>query len=128
MYECPILENIGTMCSEMVEEKENQILVSVKQTIGYDINKEELVRALNYDRDQYQKGYEDGLNANRWILCDERLPEEEGWYLVTEVDNSYIDVNMRLWVKEGWIMPQSIDGKIKIVAWQPLPEPWKDGE
>lgn len=36
----------------------------VKAIQGYkiDINKEELIKALNYDRNQYSKGYKDGVN------------------------------------------------------------------
>lgn len=32
----------------------------VAQSIGVDVNKEELLKALAYDRDQYKKGYEAG--------------------------------------------------------------------
>ena len=38
---------------------ENEVMKSVKN-IGIDINKEELIEALEYDRDQYAKGYEAG--------------------------------------------------------------------
>lgn len=61
-----------------------------------------------------------------WIPVTDHLPDKEDWYLVTEVDNSFITVNMRLWVKEGWIVPKSIESKYKVLAWMPLPEPWKE--
>ena len=38
---------------------ENDVM-SVAQNIGIDIDKEELLKALAYDRDQYAKGYEAG--------------------------------------------------------------------
>lgn len=38
---------------------ENEILKAV-QRVGFDVNKEELTKALVYDRGQYDKGYKDG--------------------------------------------------------------------
>ena len=38
---------------------EGDILRAV-QKVGINVDKEELTRALQYDRDQYEKGYEDG--------------------------------------------------------------------
>jgi hypothetical protein len=46
----------------MAEERENAIMVKISETIGTDVDKEELIKALNYDRNQYQKGYLDGKN------------------------------------------------------------------
>ena len=37
--------------------------VSVCQSYGFNVNKEELKKALEYDRDQYNKGYEAGYMA-----------------------------------------------------------------
>ena len=34
-------------------------MLTVIHNLGIDVDKEELVRALKYDREQYQKGYED---------------------------------------------------------------------
>lgn len=31
------------------------------QSVGFDINKEELTKALKYDRNQYEKGYADAI-------------------------------------------------------------------
>ena len=60
---------------------ENEVLKAV-WNIGVDVNKEELLKALKYDRDQYNEGYQDGLNADKWIPCSERLPEESVEVLV----------------------------------------------
>ena len=32
------------------------------QRYGFDVDKEELAKALNYDRNQYEKGHKDGYN------------------------------------------------------------------
>ena len=55
MYNSPINIIYGQMKTQM----EGDILRAVQQ---YDINvdKEELIRALRYERNQYEKGYDDG--------------------------------------------------------------------
>lgn len=53
-YESPINIIYGEINTKM----ENEVL-TVIQNLGVDVNKEELIRALQYDREQYQKGYDD---------------------------------------------------------------------
>ena len=52
---------------------ENEIM-SMVQKYGITVDKDELLRALRYDRNQYDKGYtegyEDGLNACPWISVE----------------------------------------------------------
>ena len=55
MYESPINQILG----EVQNEYENNCL-KVVQSYGFDVNKEELAKALMYDRNQYEKGYRDG--------------------------------------------------------------------
>lgn len=55
MYESPIDLVIG----EMYAKCENDCLKYV-QNYGFDVNKEELEKALIYDRRQYDKGFSDG--------------------------------------------------------------------
>lgn len=55
MYESPI----NVVVTDMATKMENEVL-SVVQSYGIIVDKDELVKALQYDRDQYQKGYEDG--------------------------------------------------------------------
>ena len=60
---------IQTIASQIEMTRENEILKAV-QRVGIDVNKDELLKALEYDRKQYQegfrkgydKGYEDGVN------------------------------------------------------------------
>lgn len=54
-YESPITQILG----EMQTEYENHVLKAV-QNVGIHVNREELVKALAYDRGQYVKGYKDG--------------------------------------------------------------------
>lgn len=55
MYESPINIIQGEM--QMWVEGETY---KALQNVGIDVNKEELLKALQYDRNQYEKGYKEG--------------------------------------------------------------------
>lgn len=125
MYESPIdviFEDVKTMLEDGV--------MKVTQGMGIRVDKEELIKALNYDRDQYEKGRNDALweigRFCEWIPCEKRLPEKEGQYLVT-LDFAWgKEIEMGEWFifEDGhgeWVNPNSH----VTVAWMPLPEPWK---
>lgn len=52
----------------------------VIQKVGINVDRNELIKALQYDRNQYEKGYEDGINDSRIIRCKDckhRDPEDK---------------------------------------------------
>lgn len=59
MYESPIIR----LTSEIQRQQESDLMLQLTQTVGYSIDKGELVKALRYDRQQYEKGYMDGLST-----------------------------------------------------------------
>lgn len=66
-YESPIKINyqegipeFRTFYKEINEKLECRIMASVQEKMAIEIDKNELTRALDYDRDQYKKGYQDG--------------------------------------------------------------------
>jgi len=66
MYEPPIrvdffnLEpQIRSFTEKINEGYENRIVATIQEKINVQVNKEELIKALAYDRDQYNKGYKD---------------------------------------------------------------------
>ena len=66
-YHSPIELIVGEINTQF----ENDCVTMI-QNYGIDINKEELVRALNYDRDQYHKGFQDAKELyepkkGKWI-------------------------------------------------------------
>lgn len=63
MYESPI----NVICGEMQMRLEDEILEAVKN-IGVYVDKDELVKALSYDRNQYSKGYNDAVEEFREYL------------------------------------------------------------
>ena len=83
--------------------------------------------------------------SNGWIPCSERLPEESGYYLVTyhdwsdgnflpKYDDTYVR-RLHYQISEhfvGWNYPKNVDDRAEndchkeVIAWQPLPEPYKE--
>lgn len=61
MWESPInvMEIQDSFVSEIKEKTEEMVFTEIKR-IGIDVDKEELIKALKYDRGQYEKGYKDG--------------------------------------------------------------------
>ena len=62
MYESPITLLEGII-KQITEQRENGIYMQIVDQFGVEVDKEELIRALQYDRDQYNKGYRDGKAA-----------------------------------------------------------------
>lgn len=61
-------------------------------------------------------GYKHEKSAHQWIPCSERLPEEGGYYLTTTM---YQEVYCDYWNGDNF------DRTEMVIAWMPLPEPWK---
>lgn len=64
MYESPITlisQWVDEQVKEMHKQEETAIMSEITKKIGVDVDKDELIRALNYDRQQYEKGYADGV-------------------------------------------------------------------
>lgn len=59
MYESPINIITSELSKAFIEAFDGEVLKAVMQT-DIDVTREELVKALAYDRGQYTKGYEDG--------------------------------------------------------------------
>ena len=56
MWESPI----NAIQSEVMMRYEDGVMKAVRN-VGFDVSKEELVKALQYDREQYDKGYKDAI-------------------------------------------------------------------
>ena len=59
MYESPIDKIYGDIQSQIIKQDEEHMMYAVNQAISYTVDKEELIKALQYDREQYAKGYSD---------------------------------------------------------------------
>lgn len=101
-------------------------------------------------KDIYESGLKDGMRfvlamlhkkelncedySNGWIPCGKRLPEKNGFYLVT-FECGYVEYLFYGLEEKEWYFVA--DGKEEnneswrekakdIIAWQPLPEPYKE--
>lgn len=76
----------------------------------------------------------DMIYNEKWIPCSERLPETIGEYLITALSNPHKN---RI-VSAGYYHSRfkefgtyKVDGsweKWDVIAWMPLPEPWKGAD
>lgn len=109
----------------------------------------------NHYTDLYYDGYCDGVydsadilkdmpsaQSERWIPCSERVPEEDGLYLVTSrekataeefgFDLDDVEVRKMRFNEDGWRIPKHIPEWINgvvhttVIAWMPLPEPYEE--
>lgn len=72
-------------------------------------------------------------SEQRWIPCSERLPEDDALMIVNYIDNR--PEAMDIWI--GWHEMENvwyIDGEAhskeygnEVIAWMPLPQPYKGG-
>ena len=70
--------------------------------------------------------FTDGNKIAEWIPVSERLPEEDGWYLVT-VQGYETVTDVSLYSADGCAWGD-VSTKQKVIAWQPLPTPYKGGD
>ena len=70
-YESPIemfySDTIQNIANQIREETDDRIVCEVKMQCGVNIDKDELLKALKYDRGQYEKGYQDAMTDAREI-------------------------------------------------------------
>lgn len=74
MYQSPI----EIITKQIRTQFEDNVFKAI-QDYGIVVDKEELIKALQYDRGQYEKGYAAGMLAQKseWISVEERLPSED---------------------------------------------------
>ncbi len=119
--------------SKIGEKSEKEILERITE-LGY---VEEIIRSHMGEvpncgkcsrREWYQKGFEDGKKDNDWIpYTRQNTPKKKGIYLVTCDDEEYPVKRMRFKKEDEyglWYDNYGIHDGV-ILAWQPLPEPYK---
>lgn len=119
MYKSPIEIIYGQLQMQF----EGEALRAV-QSYDIKVDKEELLRALQYDRGQYDKGYQDGEAnaAPRWIPVTERLPGFEIERVLVAVNGrlilGYPKMDTDRYLNGRWVRYGD-----KVTHWMPLPEP-----
>ena len=65
------------IADELGERVDSRITASIQEQMAIEIDKNELMRALSYDRDQYKKGYEEGYQDGYRAMINERTDPAE---------------------------------------------------
>ena len=66
------------------------------------------------------------IDYTGWIPCSERLPEKDGWYLITV--QGYEKVVDMEWYYSEWGAWNGVSSEQQVIAWTPLPKPYKGGD
>lgn len=89
------------------------------QRIGVDVDKDELIRALEYDRNQFAEGYTAGVEfaQPKWISVKDKLPETDQCVMFVD------DGEVAFRIVRGWALPELIEQHEihRITHWMPLP-------
>ena len=94
MYESPINLLYAPFVSKVLQEQENTI-VKVVQKVCVDVDKDELVKALAYDRGQYDRGYADGRAAR-----DREIVRCEDCKYLSHFDDEEVDLWCGVWANK----------------------------
>ena len=137
-YESPITYSIKEIYDKQMVERENFILTTVSEKIGVEVNREELIKALNYDRNQYAKGYADAKAeyAPKWTKVEDGLPKDRETVLIFA--NTEDDEEDVYEIAERHLMPFRVDkyewdifstlgykyalDDEDVIAWMPIPK------
>ena len=68
--------------------------------------------------------------VGEWIPCSERLPETDDVVLITvsNIDNNKLFVTPAVYQHPFFCTWNALAPEDKVIAWQPLPEPWEGEE
>ena len=156
MYNSPItlFEPAQTIPEQIAKDTDEYVYKAVLSQ-NIDVNRDELIKALRYDRDQYDKGYHDAMleQKNEWISVKDRLPEfkelvlayvknkdskgrfnREGVYvaqLEDKVPKHDPEGKKNFWGIPGYdsewtVWAWSYFIEPEVTHWRPLPEPPKE--
>lgn len=85
-------ENYHKQLNDKLEE---QLMCEVNYQVGYAVDKNELIKALQYDRDQYDKGYKDGVRETFIAELEkiiDKIDFEEKWLINVKMENGFISI------------------------------------
>ena len=95
MYESPITMYTSDIQEQIEKQQEEQLMLFVNQSIGYDVDKLELIKALQYDREQYTKGFRDCKSDMLIKVKQARVEIEQNAYPIVHGVNNH-DMGMTL--------------------------------
>lgn len=128
--------------SKMIDGNKLIIVLSDWWYSSFGLEETEESKAVHKVLDAVERYVDHVKSADEWIPCSERLPDDDGDYLVWLEDESdhyavvYFDTGADAfgwWVDHydpitlGFIESDFCEAK-NITAWQPLPTPYKGGD
>lgn len=128
-YNSPIsvyMRSLDKMRMAIKADYDNNVWKAVIE-YGVHVNKEELLRALAYDRDQYKQGFANGVAvgyqkglASRWISVDEEMPDGLlPAHCFVRYENK--SVGIAVWDGGSWYTKYDLDDPI--THWMYIPAP-----
>jgi hypothetical protein len=128
MYRSPV-EALVTDIQHQIDKEMDEEIYKAVVSVGINVDKDELIRALAYDRHRYAKGHFDGVAdaTPRWIPVTERLPEMHTKVLCCGIRGGRFIAELSSWGHENHLYWTKRDGKgcSEPTHWMPLPEPPK---
>lgn len=113
------------LVAEITELKLDHIIAQLKLKCDIDFDKNELIRALNYDRNEYYKGFSAGYLSERWIDVNITLPEKNNPVLIfcgldECIYKAYYNKKNECWIS---VETNRYFNFSTITHWQSLPNP-----
>ena len=109
-YQSPISQIYKDVEYKFKEDMENKTMEAIHH-FGISVDKEELIKALKYDRNQYDKGYSDGRESKEPVFfppcveCNKKMDEVRRAYdnvqagkndIIEELEKIKVDIKKRL--------------------------------
>lgn len=79
---------VDVIMGEMQTQIEGDVFKAI-QNVGIDVDKEELIKALQYDRNQYEKGYKDAIDE---FVSRLEKHTQENWINFQEYGITWTDI------------------------------------
>lgn len=101
MYKSPIEMICNDIQTRIVKQQENDVYQAVQQ-YGITVDKEELLKALRYDREQYTKGYNDGIKEFVEYLKEHSCSYDlDNYHSFNAIDVDYLNDFVEEFLIEG---------------------------
>ena len=97
-YESPITRAVKEITGELMKQEEAECMTIITREVGYSVDKSELIKALNYDREQYDKGYRDGVMETFKAELEEikkRIEQNLEQYRFTDLYSPHFDLMVK---------------------------------
>ena len=120
--------------SKIIEELEIERTTANNTFVKYEMNVDlgrvfGLERAIEIVKQEAEKfGTDINVGGNGWIPCSERLPDDfmSFEYLTIRKGHTLATITYYCVVNHKWYLSRNSSKEIDVIAWQPLPEPYKE--